>query len=68
MPASHLFLTCALGYANPVLWLYRYREILMLVGKMLLLDGQHHTPVVFVVFSLAHLRRNSVLSLASAQT
>ena len=39
----------------------------MLVGKMLIGLGKHHTPVVFVVFSLAHLR-NSVLSLASAQT
>ena len=44
MLASHLLLTCTLGYANPILWLYRYREILMLVGKMLLLDGQTSYP------------------------
>ena len=29
-------LTCALGYTNSILRLHRYREILMLVGKMLI--------------------------------
>ncbi len=44
MPAFLILLTCAVCYAKSTVRLHRYREILMLVGKMLLLDGQTSYP------------------------
>ena len=52
-----------LCHRNPILWLHRYREVLSsLVGCHL--DGQTSTLVVFVVFSLAHLETQYLVSLA----